>query len=96
MTSQRYSLILRTIEYAVPVLVRAVIGILPFFIGYAILGQCLFWEIEMRFGSFSYAFFSLFAMMNGDNLIPIHNDVLYASYLMGNLYIYFYVFMSIV
>jgi hypothetical protein len=41
----------------VPVLTRAIIGILPFFIGYAILGQCLFWEIEFRFGSFSYAFF---------------------------------------
>ena len=71
-------MILRTIEYAVPVLIRAIIGILPFFIGYAILGQCLFWEIEFRFGSFSYAFFSLFAMMNGDNLIPIHNDVIYS------------------
>lgn len=35
-------------------------------------------------------------MMNGDNLIPIHNDVIYARNLLGNLYIYFYVFMSIV
>ena len=73
MYSQRYSLILRTIEYAVPVLIRAVIGILPFFIGYALLGQCLFWEYEFRYGSFSYSFFALFARMNGDNLVPIHN-----------------------
>lgn len=38
MYSQRYSLILRTIQYAVPVLMRAIIGIMPFFVGYAILG----------------------------------------------------------
>jgi hypothetical protein len=46
---------------------------MPFFIGYAILGQALFWEIEFRFGSFSFAFFSLFAMMNGDKLEMWHN-----------------------
>lgn len=79
-----------------PVLARAILGILPFFVGYAILGQCLFWEIEKRFGSFSYSFFSLFAMMNGDNLIPIHDDVVYARFLLGNIYIYFYVFLAIV
>ncbi len=96
MYSQRYSLILRTIKFAVPILAQALLGIMPFFIGYAILGQCLFWEIEFRFGSFSYSLFSLFAMMNGDNLIPIHNDLIYARYLLGNLYIYCYVFISIV
>ena len=94
--SQRYSLILRTIQFSVPILARALVGILPFFIGYAILGQALFWEIEFRFGSFSYAFFSLFAMMNGDNLIPIHDDLVYARFLLGNLYLYVYVFISIV
>ena len=35
-------------------------------------------------------------MMNGDNLIPVHNDLVYARFLFGNLYIYLYVFMSIV
>jgi len=38
MYSQKYSLILRTMEYSFPVLVRALMGIIPFFIGYAILG----------------------------------------------------------
>jgi hypothetical protein len=72
MYSQRYSLILRTIKFAVPILTKAVIGILPFFIAFALLGQALFWEIEYRFGSFSYSFMALFSMMNGDNLVPIH------------------------
>ena len=89
-------MILRTIQYAVPILARAILGILPFFIGYALLGQCLFWEIEKRFGSFAYSLFVLFAMMNGDNLIPVHNDLVYARFLLGNLYIYLYVFMAIV
>jgi hypothetical protein len=79
MYSQRHSLILRTIEYAFPVLARSIIGIIPFFIGYALLGQCLFWEIEKRFGSFSPALMALFCMMNGDNLIPIFEDMVFAK-----------------
>jgi hypothetical protein len=96
MYSQRYSLILRTMEFAFPILIRAIIGIIPFFIGYAILGQCLFWEIEKRFGSFSYAFIALFCMMNGDNLVPIHEDITTVNAFLGNLYMYVYVFLSIV
>lgn len=38
MYSQRHSLILRTIEFSSPILIRAIVGILPLFIGYAILG----------------------------------------------------------
>ena len=34
--------------------------------------------------------------MNGDNLVPIHNDVVSVRFLLGNLYIYVYVFISIV
>lgn len=98
MYSQRYSLVLRTIKFAVPVLTRAIIGILPFFIAFAILGQCLFWEMEYRFGSFSYAFFALFSMMNGDNLVPIHTEIMNTNrrFLLGNLYVYAYVILSIV
>ena len=76
-------------------MIRSIIGISPFFIGFAILGQCLFWELEKRFDSFSYAVFSLFAMMNGDNLVPIHEEMVYLDMIKGNLYCFSYVSFSV-
>ena len=38
MFAQSYSIILRTTEYSIPVMMRSLIGIAPFFIGYAIMG----------------------------------------------------------
>lgn len=98
MYSQRYSLILRTIKFAVPILTKALIGILPFFIAFALLGQSLFWEIEFRWGSFSYALFALFSLMNGDNVVPIHSQIMSTNrrYLLGNLFLYTYILLSIV
>ena len=95
MYSQRHSLILRTVEFAFPILIRAVLGILPYFIGYAILGQCLFWEVNMRFLYFSTSFMALFCMMNGDNLVPISEDAAYIDLIWGNFYCYFFIFCSI-
>ena len=82
-------------EFSFPILIRALVGVLPFFIGYAILGQCLFWQYQNRFGNFYLAFMQLFVMMNGDNLVPIHQDLTYVDYLLGNLYLYVYIFFSI-
>lgn len=96
MYSQRYSLALRTLEFSFPVLMRAVLGIIPFFIGYAILGQCLFWEAYSKFGTFSTSLMCLFCMMNGDNLVPIHDALSTIDVLLGNLYCYTYIFLSIV
>lgn len=81
-----------------PILIKSIAGIMPIFIGYALLGQSLFWEMEFRFGSFGYAFFALFAMMNGDNLIPIHTELMDTRrrYMLGNLYVYSYVIVSAV
>ena len=77
---------------------KSIIGILPIFIAYALLGQCLFWEMEYRFGSFGYAFFALFSMMNGDNLIPIHTEIMTTNrrYMLGNLFVYSYILVSAV
>jgi len=36
--SQKQSYILRTVEYAFPVIIRATAGIIPYLIGYAMLG----------------------------------------------------------
>ena len=83
-------------EYAFPILIRAIVGIAPFFIGYAILGQCLFWQVNNKFSNFSYAIMTLFCLMNGDNVIPVHDEVYQVDSLFGNLYCYVFVFLSIV
>jgi len=50
---------------------KAFIGVLPIFIGANFLAICLFWRSE-RFGSFSDGLFTLFSVMNGDNLAAVY------------------------
>lgn len=69
--SPSYTFINRTMKVSMPVILRAMIGVFPFFMGFAFLGLCLFWESE-KFSSPSYSMFTLFAMMNGDSLIEIY------------------------
>jgi len=57
-----YSIIQNTIRQSGMVVIRAIIGILPFFIGFGLLGTCIFWETN-RFGSFSKAAYANFALM---------------------------------
>jgi hypothetical protein len=77
-----------------PLVMRAMVGIFPFFIGFAFLGMCLFWESQ-RFSSSSDSMFTLFAMMNGDSLIDIYSDLGTTKFLLASLYMYFFVFFSI-
>lgn len=65
-----YSFVNRTMKAALPIVMRTMIGILPFFIGFAFLGLCLFWE-SSRFSCTSNALFTLFAMMNGDAISDV-------------------------
>jgi hypothetical protein len=53
--------------------------------------------MEYRFGSFGYAFFALFSMMNGDNLVPIHTEIMNSNrrFFLGNLFVYTYTILSI-
>jgi hypothetical protein len=43
-TTYKYSFILRTFKRSLPIVLRTIISMIPFFIGYAFLGVCLFWE----------------------------------------------------
>eukprot|EP00347_Sterkiella_histriomuscorum_P001498 403371804 len=93
-SSNQYTFVNRTMRQAMPVVMRAMVGIIPFFVGFAFLGLCLFWETR-RFNCPSTAFFTLFAMMNGDSLTEIHSDLSYSKFLIGNLFMYIFVFISI-
>ena len=79
---------------ALPIVFRAMVGIFPFFIGFVFLGLCLFWEVK-QFKNPSQAMFTLFSMMNGDAISDVYRDITYSKFLVGNLFMYSFVFISI-
>ena len=42
-SATEYTFVNRTMRTAMPIVMRAMVGIFPFFIGFAFLGICLFW-----------------------------------------------------
>lgn len=93
-SASQYTFINRTMGVAIPVVLRAMVGILPFFIGFTFLGLCLFWEVR-QFNSPSSAMYTLFTLMNGDSLTDVYREVTYSKFLLGNIYIYTFVFISV-
>lgn len=75
----------RTIKTAAPIIFRILVGVIPIFIGFSFLGQCLFWKSD-KFKSPSDAFFSLFAMMYGDAVREIYEEMSFGKYLAANLF----------
>ena len=57
-----FNLISRTFGVAIPVLLRTILGITPTFIGYALLGMCLFWPYAEKFESFSKTLYILYSV----------------------------------
>lgn len=84
----------RTMKTAAPIIFRVLVGVIPIFIGFGFLGMCLFWRSD-KFKSPSATFFSLFAMMYGDAIREIYEEVSFGKYLAANLYCYSFVFFAI-
>lgn len=91
----QYSLITRTVGFTLPIIGRALIGILPVFFGFAFLGLCLFWD-SYRYKDLSTAMFTCFAAMNGDSLLDIFYDITDFRFLLGISYLMFFTFCGIV
>ena len=65
--SATISVFSRTIQHAGPNVIRHAINMLPFFIGFGMLGLAVFWP-TYRFREPHVAFFSLFSIMLGDEI----------------------------
>jgi len=76
------------------VVVWAMVGILPFFIGMGLLGNCIFWETN-RFKDVSTSLFTNFALMHGDAVGDTWNDMSGAEYVIGNIYCYIWISFAI-
>jgi hypothetical protein len=79
---------------ALPIVIRAMVGILPFFIGFTFLATCLFWE-SRQFSSPAEAMFTLFSMMNGDQISEVYYQLTFNQFLLGSIFTYSFVFISI-
>lgn len=92
--SKGYNIVLNTIYNSSGIIIKALIGTLPIFIGFAILGMCIFWRSK-RFDGLSSSLFSLFALMNGDAIFDVGNDLRTINFALAQLYLYFFISFSI-
>jgi hypothetical protein len=92
--SAKYSFILKTLSFAVPVLVRTMVGIIPIFIGAVLLSISLF-GASWRFHSASYAAIHLYSAIAGDELQDLFRDITGFNMLLALLFMYIYVFFGV-
>lgn len=90
-----YSLITRTVTFTLPIVLRAMSGITPVFLGFVFLGICMFWDSN-RYKNFTTSSFTCFAAMNGDSLYDIFYDITNFRFLLGMGYLMFFTFCGIV
>jgi hypothetical protein len=90
-----YSTIYATIKRSLPNVLRYLLGVMPIFFGFIFFGLCLFWKSE-RFVNTSSTMMTLFAMLNGDSVFDIFNDLTSVNFFIGQLYCYFFCIMFIV
>jgi hypothetical protein len=88
--SPRYYVMILTLKRAVPRIGRFLVGILPCFVGYALLGLILFGDQNELFGSMFDTVGTLFAVVNGDSILDVVGSVSYVPVL-GELYICVYI-----
>ena len=81
-------------SFSIPILIRTLVGILPIFIGAALLSISLF-SSSYRFHNVSYAAMHLYSVICGDELQDVFRDLTGIQLLMGLLFLYLYVFFGI-
>lgn len=92
--TQAYKSMLASFSKSAPFVARALISMIPLFIGYAFLGMAIFWE-SRRFGDFSVSCYTLFALMHGDMIWDTYNDMIQIDSVLAQIYLYSWIFISI-
>ena len=91
--SPHLSFFSRTIQHAGPNIIRHGANMLPFFIGFGMLGLAVFWP-TFRFRDPSIAFFSLFCIMLGDEISNTFAELMQFDMIFGSLFMFAWVFFS--
>ena len=82
-----FNIILNTIANWAEIVLKGVIGIFPVFIGYGIIGTCIFYRSQ-RFWTLSTTMFTLWSIMFGDILFDVWHDIDSIDYLFAQIYVY--------
>ena len=77
-----------------PQIIRFLVGIVPIFMGYVVLGVCLFWRSE-KFKSINEAIITLFSLMMGDFVYVTFSDEIGLG-LLGQLYLFTFILIFII
>ena len=93
--TREYSLITRTLQAAVPINLRIMVGILPIFFGYALFCMSVFWSYTSHFSNFSDTAYCLFSMMNGDSILITFQSTTPQYNLLSMFTFYSFTFMAI-
>lgn len=95
--SKQYYQIYNTVSLTMPIVMRYLIGVSPIFIGFILLGCCLFWRSD-NFSSPSSVFMTLFSVSQGDVIYDIFSDLGSINLMLGYLYCYSFIifFMTVV
>ena len=92
--TQAYKSMLASFIKSAPFVGRALISMIPLFIGYAFLGMAIFWE-SRRFSTFAVSCYTLFALMHGDMIWDTYNDLIQIDNVLAQIYLYSYIFISV-
>lgn len=83
-------MIISTLKNATPRVGQFLIGVLPIFIGYALLGMVCFGDEVDRFGDITQTLKTLFSVVNGDVIYDTFNAVSFMG-IGGQIYLYIYI-----
>ncbi len=93
-TSKNYSILAKTLSFAMPNVLKTLISALPVLMGYTFLGLALFWQSN-RFSSAPGCLTTLYSLMFGDMVYDTFHDLSQTNYLSSQLYLYSFVFFSV-
>jgi len=92
--AQRFSFISRTMSYSFFEFLKNIVATAPIFLGFSFLALCLFWQSN-RFREVGISAFTLFGLMNGDEISNVFEDVTSFSFIMGIIFFLLFTFFSI-
>lgn len=90
----QYIYVFSSLFISFPVVIRYLIGIMPIFIGYGLIGATVFWK-SFRFRDLKSAFYSQFALLNGDMIFDTYNDLSSKEAFFAPIYLYSYILLFI-
>ena len=93
--SKNYDTVYATVTESLPNVLRYITGVFSIFIGFLLLGICLFWKSNKFFSNPQDSMMTLFALVLGDSIFNVFNDVGGITALLGYIYTYVFVILFI-